>query len=204
VTPKGATETRRRGQQLTDALFAAAWDVLVDDGYAGFTFDAIAARADTSRTVLYRRWATRDELLLDTLAHFWAARPIEVPDTGTLRDDAIGLLRNADAVRAQLTVVMSVQMAGYYRATGTSIEDVRQRLGPATGPTGLEQIVARAVARGEIADAARSSRVVNLPFQLLRHEMFMTMRPVTDEAIAEIIDDVWLPLLGISCRPAPR
>jgi hypothetical protein len=37
--------------------------------------------------------------------------------------------------------------------------------------------------------------VLNLPFDLLRRDELMTMCTVPDESIAEIIDDVWLPLL---------
>ena len=44
----------------------------------------------------------------------------------------------------------------------------------------------------------RSSRVVNLPLDLFRHEIFMTMRAVPDESILDIVDDVWLPLLRAS------
>lgn len=46
----------------------------------------------------------------------------------------------------------------------------------------------------------RSSRVVNLPYDLFRHDVLMTMRAVSDESIHEIVDEVWLPLLG---APAP-
>lgn len=38
--------------------------------------------------------------------------------------------------------------------------------------------------------------MVNLPLDLLRHEIFVTMRAVPDEWITEIVDEVWLPLLG--------
>jgi hypothetical protein len=44
----------------------------------------------------------------------------------------------------------------------------------------------------------RSPRVVNLPFDLLRHDMLMTMRAVPDEKVREIVDEVWLPLLTAS------
>ncbi len=37
--------------------------------------------------------------------------------------------------------------------------------------------------------------MLNLPFDLLRHDELMTMRTVPGESIVEIIDDVWLPLL---------
>ncbi|NUT49610.1 MAG: TetR family transcriptional regulator, partial [Saccharothrix sp.] len=39
------------------------------------------------------------------------------------------------------------------------------------------------------------SRVVNLPFDLFRHDVLMTLRPLPDESIHEIVDEVWLPLL---------
>ncbi|MEV4187600.1 TetR-like C-terminal domain-containing protein [Streptosporangium canum] len=68
--------------------------------------------------------------------------------------------------------------------------------------TAFEMIVARAVERGELPDVPRSSRVVNLPLDLLRHDMFMTMRAVSDESIVEIVDEVWLPLLGAPGAPS--
>jgi len=43
--------------------------------------------------------------------------------------------------------------------------------------------------------------VVNLPFDLLRHDIFRTMRAVPDESIAGIVDQVWLPLLAVRGHP---
>ncbi|WP_308218521.1 TetR-like C-terminal domain-containing protein, partial [Streptomyces hygroscopicus] len=67
---------------------------------------------------------------------------------------------------------------------------------PRAGPTAFETIVTRAVERGELPDTPRSPRVVNLPFDLLRHDMLTTMRAVPDASIVEIVDEVWLPLLA--------
>jgi AcrR family transcriptional regulator len=189
------TKSRRRGPELEDAILDAAWEVLLESGYPGFTFEAVAARAGTSRPVLYRRWPQRDDLLLAVLRKFWASQPIELPDTGNLRDDTIGYMRNADAGRSRLTTLLSVQLFDYFRDTGTSISQLRDILRPPGQATGLERIVARAVARGELPDVPRSSRVLNLPFDLLRHDMLMTLRPVSRESIIEIVDDIWLPLL---------
>ncbi|MFI9596487.1 TetR/AcrR family transcriptional regulator [Nonomuraea sp. NPDC052265] len=190
--PGGAS--RRRGPALEDAILDAAWDVLVEHGYHGFTYEAVAARAGTSRPVLYRRWPRRDDLLLATLAKFW--RLIDVPDTGNLRDDAIGFLRNAGDDRAGMLTLMSVQLADYFRDTGTSLTELRDTLLPPGHATAFETIVGRAVERGELPGVPRSSRVVNLPLDLLRHDMLVTMRRVPDESIIEIVDEVWLPLLA--------
>jgi AcrR family transcriptional regulator len=169
---------------------------LAERGYPGFTYEAVAARAGTSRPVLYRRWPQRDDLLLATLTKFWWSQPIPVPDTGSLRNDAIGFLRNADAGRERMITLISAQLMDYFRDTGTSFSELRDALRPPGQATAFETIVARAVERGELPEAPRSSRVVNLPFDLLRHDIFMTMRAVPDESIVEIVDEVWLPLLG--------
>lgn len=51
-------------------------------------------------------------------------------------------------------------------------------------------------ARGELPDVPRPARVVNLPFDLLRHDVLMTLRPLPEESIVDIVDEVWLPLLA--------
>lgn len=190
--------TRRRGARLENAILAAAWEILVEYGYSGLTYEAVAARARTSRPVLYRRWPQRTDLLLATLAKHW--QPIEVPDTGSLRGDAIGFLRNAGRGRAQAVVLMNLQLADYFRDTGTNFSELRDALGASDRESPFEHIVARAVERGELPDEPRPSRIVDLPFDLLRHDMLMTQRPVPDEGIAEIVDRVWLPLLGLPGR----
>ena len=187
--------TRRRGAELEDAILDAAWEVLIGQGDPGFTYEAIAARAGTSRPVLYRRWPQRDDLLLATLTKFWWSQPIELPDTGALRDDAIGFLRNADSARAHVLTLISVQLMDYFRDTGSSLSELRDKVRDPSRPNSLETIVARAVERGEVPDRPRPARVVSLPFDLLRHEMLMTMRPVPDDVITGIVDDIWLPLL---------
>ena len=80
---------------------------------------------------------------------------------------------------------------------GSSFRALRQALDTSDEAGPFEQLVARAVARGELSDVRRSARVVNLAFDLYPHEIFVTMRAVADEDIVAIVDDVWLPLLGL-------
>lgn len=193
--PPEGRRTRRRGVELENAILDAAWEVLVESSYAGFTYETIAARAGTSRPVLYRRWPEREDLLLATVRKYWQSRPVAVPDTGSLRADAIGLLRNFSLGRARLITLLSVQLMDYFRQTGTSFVELRRLIRPPGEPSGFERVVAQAVARGELADEPRSSRLVNLPADLLRHDLIMTMKPVPEESIIEIVDELWLPLL---------
>lgn len=193
---------RRRGAGLEEAILKAAWEVLVEDGYASFTYEAVAARAQTSRPVLYRRWPQRSDLLEATFARAWMANRVDIPDTGKLRDDALGLLQNINLNRAHVVMLISPQLMDYFRESGTSFGELRQALYARGEATAFEKIVARAVSRGELPDQTRASRVVNLPFDLLRHEILMTKRAASTEALGEIVDQVWLPLLGMPHRPA--
>ncbi|MBQ1122966.1 TetR/AcrR family transcriptional regulator [Streptomyces sp. B15] len=190
-----STPTRRRGAALEKAITDAAWEVLVEQGYNGFTFEAIAARAGTSKPVLYRRWPQREDLLITTLARHW--RPLDTPDTGNLRQDALTLLRTVNAERAQALILMQIHLADYFRATGTNFSDLRSRLLTADQTSPFKRLVDRAVERGELAQVPRTERMVNLPFDLVRHDMLMRMGPVADETIVEIVDTVWLPLLDL-------
>ncbi|MCZ9330313.1 TetR/AcrR family transcriptional regulator [Nocardia farcinica] len=192
TAPSGGV-TRRRGARLEAAILEAAWSVLTEGGYTGFTYDAVAARAGTSKPVLYRRWPQREDLLLATLAERWPN--IEVPDTGSLREDAIGFLRAVNADRGRSIVLMNVLLADYFLATGTTFGQLRAALRPDDRTPPFERILAHAVQRGDLPDAQWPPRIVNLPFDLLRHDLLITLQAVPDAAIIEIVDQVWLPLL---------
>ncbi len=58
-------------------------------------------------------------------------------------------------------------------------------------------MIARAVARAEIQPGQVSGRVARVHVDLFRHELVMTMQPVTDEVIEEIVDDIFLPLVRL-------
>ena len=91
-------QERRRGADLEDAILDAAWEQLTAEGYGRFTIDTVAARARTSKPVLYRRWKTSDELLRAAIRHRGAVTEVPDPDTGTLRGDMLALLRYSNAL----------------------------------------------------------------------------------------------------------
>ena len=116
---------RRRGAALENALLDAAWDELVDRGYTEFTIESVAERARTSRAVLYRRWPTKPELARAAVLHAGRKEQVEIPDTGSLRDDVVELLRRANGLRARLGIMMTLQLSGYYAETGTGPSELR-------------------------------------------------------------------------------
>ena len=185
---------RRRGAALEKALLDAAWAELAAHGYAGFTMDAVVRRAGTSPPVLYRRWSDRDSLVRATIAHTLRKHVLEVPDTGSLREDVLTLMREINATRLQLVTVVSVYLASYHQQTGANPSDL---LDPST--TGRKEAVDvlfdRALDRGEIKPDHLTERIKSLPFDLLRHEFLTTFAPAPDHVLVEIIDTIFLPLV---------
>lgn len=185
---------RRRGAALEKALLDAAWDELAEHGYARFTIDAVVRRAGTSPPVLYRRWSDRDELVRAAIAHVLRESLLEVPDTGSLRDDLVSLMREIGTTRVRLITLVYGALAGYHRDVG---EDLGELHDPAvTGRAdALDTIYDRAVRRGEIEPDRLTDRIKSLPFDLLRHEILLTFAPVPDAVIEEIVDTIFLPLV---------
>ena len=171
-------------------------------GYEALTIEGVAERAGTSRAVLYRRWPGKLELVTATMT-FVASRGIpEIPDTGSLRGDVLDLLRSLNTARAPLVTGIVVQIASYFRETGTSLADLRMELLKNLMPS-HQIIFDRAIARGEVDPARLTPRIRSVPWDLVRHELIMTLKAVPDETIVEIVDEIFLPLVGVGCDDSP-
>lgn len=185
---------RRRGAALENALLDAAWDELVDKGYPAFTIESVAERARTSRSVIYRRWPTKPELVRAAASRAGQKESVSIPDTGSLREDIIEVLRRTNHSRARLGIMMALQLSGYFAETGTSLSELRGAVLAGRGAA-VDTLLSRAVERGEADPTKLTPRVVGVPFDLLRQELLMTLKPVPDEVIASIVDEVFLPLV---------
>ncbi|XHR99179.1 TetR family transcriptional regulator [Sphingomonas sp. DBB INV C78] len=90
-----ATRGRPMSSDLDEAILEAACAVLARQGYRGFSFDAVARTAGTTRPAIYRRWSNREELLLAALDHVMRV------DTGPLDvRQSFGQLSDAELVAA--------------------------------------------------------------------------------------------------------
>jgi AcrR family transcriptional regulator len=188
------TETRRRGPALEEALLDAAWAELREVGYARLTMEAVAQRAGTSRPVLARRWPSRPQLVIAALRRHRPMLSGEIPDTGTLRDDVLEVLRRIAARFADLGPETFYGLAADYFADPALVADFQAQVlhGTGTGNEVMAAILERAAERGE-ARADIPPRVASLPIVLLRHELLLG--PADEQVIAEIVDQAFLPLV---------
>jgi AcrR family transcriptional regulator len=192
----GAPPQRRRGEVLEKALLDAAWAELTERGYDDLTVDAVATRAGTSRAVLYRRWPSKQDLVLATLTQHVKTDFVVAPDTGSLRGDVVGLLKGANKVRVRLAMLLFTRLGGFYREANTNLAELGAFVQGGRDAM-LDEVIERAVARGEIRAGQISDRVARVPVDLFRYELMMTLQPVSDRVIDEIVDDVFLPLVRL-------
>jgi AcrR family transcriptional regulator len=186
VEPTGPQ--RRRGAALETAILDATWAELSEVGYQRLTMEGVAARAQTGKQVLYRRWRNRAELVMATVRRQVTPISRNLPDTGRLRDDVLVVLR---------------RMSARYTEIGPDIVHGLMMEASDLGPdfygllSGMmTTILGRAAERGEARPGPIPSRVVSLPLDLVRHEMMLAHRPVPEAALAEIVDQLFLPLVS--------
>jgi AcrR family transcriptional regulator len=183
---------RRRGAALEDAILDAAWAELIEHGYANMTLESVAQRAGTSRPVLHRRWPSRTKLATAALARYLALNPIEIPDLGSVGVEMSLFLRKlSDRARPDL-LRLFFDMTGDLADAKSSFADVRAEI---TNGRLIRTILDRAIARGEVDPDRLTPRIVGLPTDLARHEVLMTLKPLSDEVIREIVDEIFLPLV---------
>ena len=187
---------RRRGPQLESALLDAAWDELVEVGFANLTMESVAERAQTGVAVLYRRWANKDQLVLAAIEHYGNAHSTEIPDTGTLRGDLLALLTSMSKARATfLAVAAAAGFSGLLSSTGLTPAQAREKILGDQRVRGDQIIYRRAHDRGEIDLERIPAAVLTMPFDLVRHDLLMNLGPVKPERITSIVDDIFLPLV---------
>ncbi len=87
----GPCATRRRGETLEQAIYAAVVHELSNVGYAGLTMEGVAAAAHTGKASLYRRWTSKDDLVVDALLQVMPDLD-EGPDSGDIRADLLSLV----------------------------------------------------------------------------------------------------------------
>ena len=190
---------RRRGEELESALLDAAWEELAAVGFASLTMESVAARAKTGVAVLYRRWPNKNDLVMAAIVHYRRTRRVENPDTGTLRGDLLALLGDFSDGQSGFTAIMAATFAGLQADSGLTPAEVRARI-IEEHPITSSPIYRRAHERGEIDLDHIPEAVLTMPFDLMRHDMLMTYKPIPPERILAIVDDLFMPLVAVD-RP---
>jgi AcrR family transcriptional regulator len=195
---------RRRGSALEQAVLQAAIEELLAVGFSGLTMDRVAARAGTNKNAIYRRWSSRAALAVAAYRQM-AAGDLPLPDTGTLRNDALELLRRANRTWLSPVGVVQRSLLAGVADDPELLASIQERSNDAGSALWLT-VLGRAVARGEAQPESLNPRVATVAAALLRNEYVSRGLPAApDHVLVEIVDEVYLPLvLGRGVAPPAR
>ena len=138
---------RPRSEASHQAIIEATLELLVEAGYGSLTMEAVRTRAGVGKATIYRRWASKEELVRDAIV--FLHDEFDTPDTGSLRGDyeALAAVVRASASRGGATLmprllgeaVNDPELFAIFRA---NLVEPRR--------AALRTVLARAVDRGEI------------------------------------------------------
>jgi AcrR family transcriptional regulator len=173
-------------------LLAVTLQILQEHGYDRLTVDAVAATARASKATVYRRWPSKAELVL--AAFIEGIRQVAVPpETGTLRGDLLHM--------GELICQQGQQHAGTIRAVlveisrNPALNDVMQHQFIEQRKALMDHILAQAVDRGEIDQAAINDELWDLLPHYLIFRSIISGPPPTEQTVEALVDEVIVPSL---------
>ncbi|MDR7277003.1 TetR/AcrR family transcriptional regulator [Catenuloplanes atrovinosus] len=194
MTTTPARATRRRGDELTRAIYLATLAELAETSFDKLSFDRVAARAGTGKGGIYRRWASPADLVLAALTDPLCGFP-DTPDprTGSLRTDLLTLLRGfahaLDEPHGRALRPLMAQRARHphlYERIRDLVFRPRQEM--------ILGVLRTAVDRGEARPGAVTPRIAALGPRLVLAS-HMDAGPVPDTETTAIVDEILIPLI---------
>ncbi|EFL34939.1 transcriptional regulator [Streptomyces viridochromogenes DSM 40736] len=193
---------RPRSATADAAILAATREALVDLGWSKLTLGDVATRAGVAKTTLYRRWAGKNELVVDAVAELFDE--LELPDRGSLAADIEGVVLQFATILA-LPEAKSGLMAVVAEATRD--DALRERIRASVVDRQKRLVLegrARAQARGELPpepDPESASRTVDLIFDMVAgavvHRTLVSAEPADEEWVRSFTRVL---LLGLASR----
>jgi len=191
-----SVNTRKRGDTLVESIYDAAVKLIKKVGYANLTIQQIAKAAKTSRSVLYRRWTTMFDLLMeivdDRFSKALGGQLIDrVENTDTLRGDLLNLLTLYQSIYKEigpeiLSAVLFEIGQGNKKIPEAEVDAAAKNI------LVMRKILKNAKSRGERIKKV-SNITLTLPFNLIRMENLM-YKNVDSDRIALFVDEILLPV----------
>lgn len=189
-----------RSRRVWEAVTSATIDLLIQRGYDEVAIPEVARLAGVNPTSIYRRWGSREGLMIDVLGSRAEAAFVQ-PDTGTLRADLIAYLTQA-AVFLQTPYGSALLQLGALAMRRPELQPHRLAYWSSrTRP--IRDLFDRAGARGEVPVGLDIERVVELLVGPLYVRVMFTGRAI-DAGLIEAAVDAALQGLANTRAPAVR
>jgi AcrR family transcriptional regulator len=194
ITPV-VTRGRPRDPELDDEIMAAAVHLIATHGVEGLTMDAVARRAGVAKASIYRRFASKVDLLAAACAAV-CPTALDAPDTGSARDDLVELIGAiVESFRAKSTnKLMPTVLAA--SSTNPDVSEALQKFSNSRRSR-LVEVVRRGIDRGELDEHLDQELLGDQLVGVVLYRFLVTGRPLSKPVIERLVDQV---LAGVSPR----
>jgi AcrR family transcriptional regulator len=185
---------------LVAAIHQATLAELIENGFSKLTMEAVAARAETGKATLYRRWPDKVTLVLSAVEQAFPEVPTFPPDAHrTLRGDLLSVHLMMARSLCGPGGALSRALVAVQEQSPLLMQLVQQRvIEPRVDA--LRQALAAAALRGEAAPGSATSHLAEVGPALVLHHFFVHGTHGLEERARAVVDDVVIPLATMS-RP---
>ncbi|WP_190191582.1 TetR/AcrR family transcriptional regulator [Streptomyces minutiscleroticus] len=167
-------------------------------GWSRLAMDAVAKRAGVGKAALYRRWTSKEAMLLDLVTRLVRQEVPTAPDTGTLPGDVRGFFDVATTHSADPRVVrIAADLLGESARNPALAESLRIAV-LAPRREAAAAILRRAVDRGELPTALDRELGTDLLISPLLLRLLIPGAPPVDEAYLDTLTDVVVTGLAVA------
>jgi AcrR family transcriptional regulator len=145
---RGRKPGRPRSAVADASIVKATLDLLLEDGYRGLTMEQVRARAGVGKATLYRRYGSKQELVAEAIRHL--NQPIEGPDTGSVREDILGVARSVMAGAERVQFASFVPRLLGEAAGDPEMHAIFYENLVAPRRAAMAEVLRRGIARGEL------------------------------------------------------
>lgn len=183
--PLKTSRGRPRLPATDSAILSAAYALLEEEGYAGFSMEAVARRAGAGKATLYRRWNSAADLLLDALAG-QTASIIPLPTTGKLELDLRQLLRasfrvlNTRTAKLLRSLMAEAQVDPGFKAKFRDTFVFSRR-------AGVRSILEAAVNRGELPTDVDREILIDAIYGVIWYRLLIEHAPLDNKCVEQIL-----------------
>lgn len=176
---------RPRSLETERAILDAAVDLLVEVGFGGMSMEALAARAGVGKAAIYRRWASKEQVVVESLK---ARNQCHVPlnDTGDLRADLLAML---EGIRRTMIGEDGPIMTAFVseKARHPELRAEFERVFVTERRAHVRQIIGAAVERGELPTDTDIDLVGEAGPAILFHHMMVHDRQLDADLPQRIV-----------------
>ena len=189
-TARAVTALGRRHSGVERTVLTDALEQLADGGVKALTIEGVSARTGISKTTLYRRWRSKEDLALAVLLEMARMATTTAPVHDDVRPGLVSYLRAVIAILRDTPFGRVMQGLVSDLATDPEMGHVFRAEVVALRQEHLAELVQQGIDRGTLRDDLDPSLLQELVFGPVYYRLLFSGLPFEDDLAERIVDSV--------------